>query len=119
MMSRSNEAFWWSLFSAGGVMAALFVPGLILSTGFLLPLSGDPEKNYRHLQSVLSGGWWQWPLRAVLFGVILLSFFHCAHRIRHTLMDLGLRRFELLLKAVCYTAALGGSIVAGLLLVSL
>ena len=36
-MKRSSEAFWWALFSAGGVMAALFVPAFVIVTGFLLP----------------------------------------------------------------------------------
>ncbi|MYG81195.1 MAG: hypothetical protein F4187_05235, partial [Gemmatimonadetes bacterium] len=36
----SGEAFWWALFSAGGVMAALFVPAFVIVTGFLLP-TGD------------------------------------------------------------------------------
>ena len=39
-MKRSNEAFLWSLFSAGGVMAALFVPALVLVTGLVLPFLG-------------------------------------------------------------------------------
>ena len=32
-MKRSSEAFWWALFSAGGVMAALFVPAFVIVTG--------------------------------------------------------------------------------------
>ncbi|MES4792526.1 MAG: fumarate reductase subunit D, partial [Chloroflexota bacterium] len=30
---RSNEAFWWSLFSAGGVISAFLLPITILITG--------------------------------------------------------------------------------------
>jgi fumarate reductase subunit D len=114
-MSKTNEPFWWSLFSAGGVMAALFVPGFILASGFLLPTSDSTEalERFDRIHGALS--WW--PVRIVLFGVIFLSFFHCAHRVRHTLMDLGLRGAEKLLMAVCYTAALAGTVAAAVLLV--
>ena len=36
-MTYSREAFWWSLFSAGGVLAALFLPAIILVEGVLDP----------------------------------------------------------------------------------
>ena len=34
---RSNEPLFWSLFSAGGMLAALLAPALIIVTGFLVP----------------------------------------------------------------------------------
>lgn len=101
----SSEALWWALFSAGGVMAALFVPAIIFVTGFLLP--SDPDTAYERIHGVVS--WW--PVRIVLVGVLVFSFFHCAHRVRHTLMDLGLRDQEAALKWLCYGAALAGSVV--------
>ena len=113
-MSRSNEAFWWSLFSAGGVLAALFLPAIVVATGFLLPTEDAvaATDRYRQLRSLV--GWW--PVRIVFFVVLFLSFFHCAHRIRHTLMDLGLRRFEHVLKAVCYLSAAAGVFAAAVVL---
>lgn len=113
-MSRFHGAFWWSLFSAGGVMAALFVPAIILSTGFLLPTDNAADAAVRYAQFHGTVGWW--PVRLVLFAVIFLTFFHCAHRLRHTLMDLGLRRLSSLLAPVCYSAALAGAIVAAIIL---
>jgi len=104
----SSEALWWALFSVGGVMAALFVPAIIFVTGFLLPTS-DPDTatgHYVRIHGVVS--WW--PVRIVLVGVLVFSFFHCAHRVRHTLMDLGLRDQEAALKWLCYGAALAGSV---------
>ena len=38
MGKRSNDAFWWALFGAGGTMAAFFLPVLLLLTGLLIPL---------------------------------------------------------------------------------
>ena len=116
-MSKSNEAFWWSLFSAGGVLAALAVPALVLSTGFLLATNDTSvaAERYAQLQSILS--WWI--VRMILFVVIFLSFFHCAHRIRHTLMDLGVRGISLPLMIICYGGSLVGTIAAAVILVKI
>ncbi|MXW17635.1 MAG: fumarate reductase subunit D [Gemmatimonadetes bacterium] len=114
-MKRSDEAFWWALFSAGGVMAALFVPAFVLVTGFLLPAGGDGAvAAERTTQFAAAVGWW--PVKLALLGVLALSFVHCGHRIRHTLMDLGLRRYSGLLKVPCYGGALAATVWAALLL---
>ena len=34
---KSNEAFWWSLFSAGGVASAMFMPACLVVVGVILP----------------------------------------------------------------------------------
>ena len=77
-MAKSNEAFWWSLFSGGGVMAALFVPGFILATGFVIPMSvgDDPQAAYERLSRTLA----LWPVRAVLFVVIFTQKNRHCHR---------------------------------------
>ena len=112
-MTRSNEAFWWSLFSAGGVLAALFMPVIIVVTGFALPfIHQADEESYERLHQMLSS-WLGW---IFLVGLITMTFFHCAHRIRHTLMDLGLRHATKLLAVVCYGGAVAGSVVAGVIL---
>ena len=113
-MKRSSEAFWWALFSAGGVMAALFVPAFVLVTGFLLPAGDAAVAAERTAQFAAAVGWW--PVKLALLGVLALSFIHCGHRIRHTLMDLGLRRFSGLLKLPCYGGALAATIWAAMLL---
>ena len=110
----SGEAFWWAIFSAGGVMAALFVPAFVLATGFLLP-SGDAGAAVESTQRLAALAGWG-PVKIALLGVIALSLFHCAHRIRHTLMDLGMRRFAGLLKLPCYGGALAGSVWLALVL---
>jgi fumarate reductase subunit D len=104
-MKRTNEAFWWSLFSAGGVMAALFLPVFVLITGFVLPWAGDAtQQRFDRVYGLLA--WW--PVRALLITVLTLAFFHCAHRIRHVLMDIGFRSRPGLLVLVCYGGALLG-----------
>ena len=111
---RSGEAFWWALFSAGGVMAALFVPAFVIVTGFLLPAGDEAVAEQLAAAFMQAVGWW--PVKVALLGVIVLSLFHCMHRVRHTLMDVGLRRYSGALKLPCYGGALAASVWAALVL---
>ena len=115
---KSNEAFWWSLFSAGGVMSAMFMPAIVVLCGLVLPWqSGEYDKRaaYEHIHGLVA--WW--PVRLVLLGVIALSFFHVAHRIRHVLIDLGWRHQTAPLSLVCYGGAITGATTAVWLLLTL
>jgi len=100
-------------------MAALFVPAFILLTGFLIP-TADPdtaEAHYKGMRAVLG-----FPLvDLILLVIISLSFFHCFHRIRHTLMDLGWKSNAVvpLLYMTCYGGAVVGTIVAAYILFSI
>ena len=116
-MHRSNEAFWWSLFSAGGAISALFVPAFVIVTGVAIPfLAGsEPATAYQRLHHLL--GWL--PVRATLFIVLFLSFFHCAHRIRHLVATLWHGAEGGLLAGLCYGGALAGSAVALIVLAEL
>ena len=77
------EPVWWSLFSAGGVCFAVFVPAVALVFGVLWPL-GLVDVNYAQLS-----GWYQ-SIWGLLFtgALICLPAFHAAHRIRHGLHDI-------------------------------
>jgi fumarate reductase subunit D len=116
-MKQSGEAFWWSLFSAGGVLSALFMPALAVITGLVLPALyiRDGEAAYERIVEVAT--WW--PVRIVLFGVFFLSFFHAAHRIRHILMDVGWRTATVPLSILCYGGAVVGTGAAAYGLVNL
>ncbi len=116
-MTHSKEAFWWSLFSAGGVLAALFLPAIILVTGLFLPFfSGeDVDQVYGRLHATLST-WW---VRGLIFVVVFLSLFHCFHRIRHILMDLGLRHASTALSLCCYGSAGVGTVLIAVFMISL
>ena len=105
-MRRSNEPLFWTLFSVGGVVAALLAPVLIVLTGFVVPAE---EVDFDRLEDILTN-----PLvRVVLFGTASLVFFHAAHRLRHTLIDVGLKPLALPIAIVCYLTALAGSVWAG------
>ncbi len=104
-MPKSNEPFVGSLFSAGGVVAALLVPVHILLLGILVPLGVVGSLDYDKLVNLV-----QHPLTKVyLFVLISLPLFHWAHRFRFTLVDLGLKKLEFLIAFVCYAAAVIGT----------
>lgn len=110
---RSAEPFIWLGFSAGGMVAALIVPALLLLFGLAFPLGWLDPPSYAHLLAVLTH-----PLtRLALLGVCVLSLVHFAHRFRFTLLDgLQLRRYDPLIATGCYGLALAGSVLAGWLL---
>ena len=102
-MRRSNEPLFWLLFSAGGVVTALLVPVLIVLTGFVVPAE---EIGFDRLEDIFTN-----PLaRIVLFGLAFLTFFHWAHRFRHTLVDVGLKPLALPIAVACYLTALAGTV---------
>jgi fumarate reductase subunit D len=105
-MRRSNEPLFWSLFSAGGMVTALVAPALILVTGFLVPAEWV---EYERLEALVTN-----PLgRLAIFAIAFLTFFHWAHRFRHALVEMGLRRFGMPIAVICYVAAVAGSAWAG------
>ena len=104
-MAKSKEPIWWSLFSAGGVVAAFFIPVTIILTGIAIPAglidAGQFNQLIRH------------PLaRLYLFVIISLPLFHWAHRFRYVAVDLGLRGLDGVLAVVCYGLAIVGTLFA-------
>ena len=114
---KSNEAFWWSLFSAGGVASAMFIPAFLVVVGVVLPNQylDDPRASYENLFGLVT--WW--PVRLLLLGVIGSSFFHAGHRIRHVMIDLGWRHQTAPLSLVCYGGALAGAATAAWIILTL
>lgn len=110
MKPRSHEPIFWSLFGGGGMLAALVGPILVLIVGLLVPMGmgfGSDAMGYEQMRALLGH-----PL--VGFGLailIALFFFHAAHRILHTLHDLGVHATPRL-KQICYGSAVGGSTLA-------
>jgi fumarate reductase subunit D len=113
MAKRSAEPILWLLFSAGGVVAALFVPILVVVLGLAFPLGWFSAPSQEYLLSVL-----QHPVtRVVLFILCMLSLFHGAHRFRYTLYDgLQIKHLNELINLFCYGGAIAGTIWAGYLL---
>jgi fumarate reductase subunit D len=109
-MKRSNAPIFWLLFGAGGMLAALlgaalaFVSGIALPTG-VFPSSSllDFDRALALARSVLGKGF--------LLAVVVLFLWHAAHRIYHTLHDLGVHALAAA-RIGCYGTALAGSVAA-------
>lgn len=111
-MAKSNKPIVWSLFAAGGTLAAFLAPVLVVLF-LLLALGRAPQMlGYAQLHAFASG----WAGKAFLLGVITLFLWHAAHRLRITLHDFGLRR-DLAVAVVVYLgAAVGTALAASTLL---
>lgn len=104
-MAKSNKAFFWSLFAAGGTLAAFIVPVLVLV--FLLTATGHTpgimryEAMYAFVHHFFG--------KICILGVLTLLMWHSAHRLRVTMHDFGVRA-DGLVAALCYGAASVGTI---------
>ena len=108
-MARSNEPIIWSLFAAGGAIAAMLVPVHIILLGLAIPLGWVEPVAYEKLLDLVTH-----PIgRLYLFVLISIPFFHAAHRILFTLIDLGLKGLRGPLSALCYGGAVAGTVWCG------
>ncbi|MDJ0862220.1 MAG: fumarate reductase subunit FrdD [Gammaproteobacteria bacterium] len=110
-MRRSNEPIFWSLFGAGGVIASLILPVLILITGIAVPLGIMPAEtlSYERMSGFLDG----WFGKLFVFAVISLTFWHAFHRIYHSLHDFGIHAGLGVFRVLAYGIALVGTLGAG------
>ena len=103
-MRRSNAPIFWGLFGAGGMLSALLGPMLVFITGIAVPLGfllpGDLMSFPRMLAFAQN-----WAGKGFVFAVIALFIWHAAHRIFHSLHDVGIRAGTLA-KVLCYGGAL-------------
>jgi fumarate reductase subunit D len=108
MSRRRVEPLVWLMFSAGGVLAAMFLPILVLLFGLAFPLGWLDPPDYEHLRAVISH-----PVTlVVLFGLFVLMLVHSAHRFQYTLYD-GLQiKMKRTVAVLCYGGAVVGSVAA-------
>ncbi len=103
---KTIEPFWWSLFSVGGVVAAFLVPIHLFVHGLAAPLGWIPLGHARMLALVTH------PLvKLYLFVLIALPLYHCFHRLRFILEDVGLHGLRTPIAILCYGAAVLGTVV--------
>src|SRR3954447_735221 len=105
MTRRRITPLVWLMFSGGGVVAAVFLPILILVFGLAVPL-GWIDPSSAPLRAVVGN-----PVTfVVLLGLFVLMLVHSAHRFRYTLYDgLQLKR-KRTVAVICYGAAIVGSV---------
>jgi len=116
MEKRSNEAFFWTLFSAGGTVAALFIPVYLFLFFIAVPMGWVAQPPYDRMLSLA-----RMPLvKIYLFVMCALPLFHWAHRFRYTLYDgLQVKHLNEFIFSLCYGGATIGTLVAGYLLFKL
>jgi fumarate reductase subunit D len=116
-MKRSNEPIFWSMFGAGGMLAALFGPMLVFITGVAVPLGivvPQDLMSYPHMLALAQN----WLGKICIFVVVALFLWHAAHRIHLTLHDLGMHA-STGTRVVVYGLAFLGTLVAAWALLAL
>jgi fumarate reductase subunit D len=110
-MAKSNKPIFWSLFAAGGTLAAFLAPVLILLF-LMLALGHTPAVlTYAGLHAFAA----HWFGKLFLLAVITLFLWHAAHRLRVTVFDFGLRQ-DSVVAVVVYLIAAAGTITTALCL---
>lgn len=109
----SSEGFFWTLFSGGGMVAALLIPVHLFLFGLAFPLGWIEPPSYSKLEALIAH-----PItRIYLFALCSLPLFHWAHRFRYTLYDgLQIKHLNELIFVLCYGGALAGTVIAAYLL---
>ena len=112
MVNKETEPIFWTLFSAGGVVAALFLPVQLFIFGLAIPMGWMHSPGYASMQQLLHS-----PItRLYIFVLCSVPLFHFAHRFRYTLYDgLQIKHLNEVVFAGCYGVALIGTVLAGYL----
>jgi fumarate reductase subunit D len=114
--SRSSEPVLWTLFSAGGVVAAMLLPIHLLIFGLAIPLGWIQPPEFASFAALVHS-----PIaRLYLFVMCSVPLFHFAHRFRYTLYDgLQIKHLNEVVFDGLYGTALAGTIFAAVLLLKL
>jgi len=113
-MAKSHKPVVWGLFAAGGTVTAFVIPALVVVT--LLAALGHAPTALDY--ATLRGAATHWLGKLVVFGVLFLSLWSSAHRLRITFFDFGVRA-DGFVATVVYLAAAAGTVATVLLLAQL
>ena len=103
-MAISNKPIVWGPFAGGGTLTAFLTPALMLLT-LLVALGHAPDLlAYDRLHALMG----HWLAKVAAVGVVFLSLWSAAHRLRITCYDLGVRA-DIAVATVVYAVALAGT----------
>jgi fumarate reductase subunit D len=98
---KSHKPIVWGLFAVGGTLSAFLLPAIIIVT--LLAAFEVVNLSYGRVQAFAEN----WIGKLILFGVIGLTLWHAAHRLRSTAHDFGIRADALMSYLLYGVAGLG------------
>lgn len=110
MKKRSNAPFFWLMFGAGGMLSALFGTALVLITGLATPLGIGLKPGFMDYARMMAFAQ-NFIGKGFVFVVIALFAWHAAHRIFHSLHDVGIHSGTMA-KLLCYGSAFVMTLVA-------
>ncbi|MGN0915714.1 MAG: fumarate reductase subunit FrdD [Succinivibrio sp.] len=87
--TRSDEPMYWLMFGAGGMVAAMVLPALLvlmIAAGITSDDLTNGILNLNQVYCVFSN----WFLSLCVFGVIFLLSFYAFHRMHHSSHDFGI-----------------------------
>lgn len=103
-MAVSDKPIVWGPFAAGGTLTAFLTPALMVLT-LLAALGHTPDLLAYERLHAFAG---HWLAKLALAGIVFLSLWSAAHRLRITCTDLGLRA-DRAVAAIVYAVALAGT----------
>ena len=103
-MATSNKPIVWGPFAAGGTLTAFITPALILLT-LLAALGQAPDLLAYERMHAFAG---HWLAKGALAGVVFLSRWSAAHRLRIPCYDLGVRA-DAAVATIVYAVALAAT----------
>ena len=113
-MAKSNKPVVWFPFAVGGTVIAFFIPVIVVLT-FMAALGHTPPGlSYDRMHAFAGSGLG----KLIIFGVVALSLWSSAHRLRCTCFDFGIRA-DTLVAAVLYTMAIIGSLLSAVYLLQI
>jgi fumarate reductase subunit D len=111
---RSNAPIFWGLFGGGGMLAALFGPMLVFITGIAVPLGLILPANTMSYTKMLAFAQ-NFIGKGFIFVIIAMFLWHAAHRIFHSLHEIGIHP-SVVGKMLTYGVAFIGTVVAAIVL---
>ena len=114
---RSNAPIFWGLFGAGGMLSALFGPALVFITGLAVPLGLLLPQGTMSYPKMLAFAQ-NWIGKGFILAIIVLFLWHAAHRLFHSLHDIGIHAGTGA-KLICYGLAMAATIIAAYALLAL
>lgn len=87
--TRSDEPMYWLLFGAGGMVASMVLPAImvvLIAAGYTSDDLNSGVLNLNQVHNIFSN----WLLSLIVFGVVFLLSFYALHRMHHSSHDFGI-----------------------------